>query len=325
MSEQTSARTGGRHPFAVALRSALADSDMSLGAAAASVTAAGAPVTAATLSYWSSGRSRPARRSSLAVLELLEGVLDVPPGTLLRHVDVAAAPPSPAVPPRRDRAAIAREIADVLADWGLDHDDGLTRDLALARRHLTGEDRRRTGYDLLLRAERDGVDRTVLVFAPPPDLPTVRTDLRPVRGCRSGRTAVTVQGHSLHEILLPRPLRAGESTSITYEWLTEHAGFPSDRFAVWTMAPTRVLVAQVILPDEDDAPSWYRWSATRSGTAGEEIEDCSTWYRVRGRVLQHVMTDIGLGRLCLEWSSSADRPLDGCPSAAQLRRPSADR
>src|SRR5882757_3401659 len=42
----------------------------------------GISVSLATLSYWQSGRSRPERRDSLAAVELLESVLELPEGRL---------------------------------------------------------------------------------------------------------------------------------------------------------------------------------------------------------------------------------------------------
>lgn len=82
--------TGERHDpsqvpnrFAFELSRASDERGLTLGRLRAHLERAGVPVSTATLSYWSTGRSRPSRIKSLAAVEALEQILRVEPGRLL--------------------------------------------------------------------------------------------------------------------------------------------------------------------------------------------------------------------------------------------------
>lgn len=83
--------TADRAPFARALDAALRKGDVRLSWLSQYLGLVGTPVTAAALSYWRTGRSRPKGRSIQAVVNI-EDVLDLPPGSLLDQLghDVSA-------------------------------------------------------------------------------------------------------------------------------------------------------------------------------------------------------------------------------------------
>lgn len=72
--------------FARALREATERTQWSLSALAEELAERGTPVTAATLSYWRTGRRRPGRQASADVVRGIEQVLDLESGSLLAHV-----------------------------------------------------------------------------------------------------------------------------------------------------------------------------------------------------------------------------------------------
>ena len=69
--------------FPQRLSAAISASGMSLGRVRDLLRERGVSISTATLSYWSSGRSRPSRARSMASLQLLEEVLGLPAGDLL--------------------------------------------------------------------------------------------------------------------------------------------------------------------------------------------------------------------------------------------------
>lgn len=185
----------------------------------------GVSLSVATLSYWQSGRSRPERKSSLAALPHLERVLELPPGTL--HATLAA--PSP----RRRRAPVVdldelwpeARHARVLSRLDNSRDTELDR-ISIHDRLLVGADRRQVSLTVrqVLRARTDGPDRRVVLhFHDDTDaaLPTIR----PLRGCRLGRTADDDErGVVGAELVFLRPLLRGETVVIEYELVSADDG-----------------------------------------------------------------------------------------------------
>ena len=81
--------SGSGHTFAEVLRGALRGRGLPLARLQQRLTAAGTPVSIATLSYWQTGRSIPFRGKSLAALVELERALELTPGHLTRLLDDA--------------------------------------------------------------------------------------------------------------------------------------------------------------------------------------------------------------------------------------------
>lgn len=69
--------------FATALQRAMDERGYSLGRLAKAATERGAKVSAATLSYWLTGQSKPRRKSSLEVLAAIEDILEQGQGSLM--------------------------------------------------------------------------------------------------------------------------------------------------------------------------------------------------------------------------------------------------
>ncbi|WP_158881704.1 transcriptional regulator [Amycolatopsis anabasis] len=75
-------------PFSVALRAAIRARGLGLERIRYRILRRGVSISLATLSHWQSGRCRPDRPDSLAALGCLEEVLEVPPGSLVRLLDL---------------------------------------------------------------------------------------------------------------------------------------------------------------------------------------------------------------------------------------------
>lgn len=174
----------------------------------------GVVISVATLSYWQSGRSVPARRGSLAALPHLEEILGLEPGELGRALD--ATRPSPDGPPCL--TSLWPDHADVLARLDTRWDAELDR-LVLHDLLRVGPDRRLASMTTrqVLRATADGPDRRVILHHQRDssvDLPRIR----PVRGCTLGRVVRRrAEGVIAAELLFARPLRRGETVLIEHE------------------------------------------------------------------------------------------------------------
>ncbi|MGW5054627.1 helix-turn-helix domain-containing protein [Actinokineospora sp. NPDC004072] len=218
--------------FPTALRAAIQASGLSLDRIQYRLRARGVSISVTALSYWQSGRRRPERAESLAALGHLEDVLGVPTGSLIALLG----PPRPRGRVNRESSRLSLEalwgntepIAQLLKRIDFTSDAALTR-ISQHDRMEVGADRgdKMTNIRQVFRAERDGVDRTVMVYDL--ELPG-RPFPRVVEGdtCRIGRVARD-EGAGLiaAEILLDRPLARGETTIVDYALL--HPGPPYSR------------------------------------------------------------------------------------------------
>lgn len=206
-------------PFASALRTAIERRGLGLGRIAARLEEAGTPVSTATLSYWRSGRSQPGRQTSLTCLATLEKVLHVEPGALVGQLGRPAARGRNQAPPTW--GALWNELPQIAAAFDLvdqSDEDHLTRVSHHDTIHV-GPDRTERGSRIqqVMRAERDGVDRFVVMHGvddPAFPLP----EIRPLVRCKVGRVVPNPQtGVLTAEMLLLRPLRRGELVEVAYE------------------------------------------------------------------------------------------------------------
>ncbi|ALG07227.1 hypothetical protein [Kibdelosporangium phytohabitans] len=217
--------------FAEALRAAIAARGLPLDRIRERLLRRGHSLTAATLSYWQSGRSRPERRESLAALAHLEDILEVATGSLtgllgpprprgrwtVRHDN---RPQMQAFWPEPDPVAAALDQVDIR--W----DERLTR-ISQHDQVFVGAHRGEIAFrsQQVLRAETDGPDRwVVIVHLDEHDrsLPVVR----PRRGCRLGRVVENPRaGLLVAELLFDRTLYRGD-TIITEHELINRRPYP---------------------------------------------------------------------------------------------------
>ncbi|MGH3737804.1 MAG: helix-turn-helix domain-containing protein [Micromonosporaceae bacterium] len=210
-----------RNPFSEALRTALTASGYSLEQLSAELRRRGTPVSVSALSNWQTGENHPERASSIAAVSTVEAVLGVPARSLVTLI-----------PPRRSRGrrrtvpglphqrlwrspeVVTRLLAKLDADPA-----ELTAPARISRTEKARIDEwgheRGSHTRLLLQGNRDRTERLFVVTRchSLPQAPTVYG----TEGCRPGRFRADATA-SLYafELLLDRPLAAGELTAVEY-------------------------------------------------------------------------------------------------------------
>lgn len=255
--------------FAVALRAAIDQRGLGLERIVTRLEEAGTPVSAATLSYWQSGRSQPGRRASLESLATLEQILQVESGALAGRLGPPAVRGRNLAPPTWSE--LWEEVPAVVSAFeqiSRSREDYLTR-VSYHDRVFVGPDRteRSTWTRQVMRGERDGVDRFVAVRGnDDPRCPAPQ--IRALDRCEVGRvTGPPGSGITAAELLLPRPLRRGEFVTVEYEFVQSPPYPPADRYERRRRGPSRQYVLEV---DFDEAA--YPVSAQRysQGVTGQE-------------------------------------------------------
>lgn len=234
-------------PFAATLREAIDQRGLGLGRIVARLEEAGTPVSAATLSYWQSGRSQPGRRTSLRSVTRLEEILELQPGQLSGQLG------RPAVRGRHPQPPTWSELwnevpaaVSAFEQMATSVDDHLTR-VSFHDRVRVGPDRteRSTWTRQIMRSERDGVDRFVAMYGnddPHCPLPQARTLLH----CEISRTtSAPGTGVVAVEMMLPRPLRRGEFATVEYEFVQSDPYPPAHRYERRRRAANRQYVLEV--------------------------------------------------------------------------------
>lgn len=214
-----------RDLYAETLRKAIEERGLSLERIADHLSERGVSMSAATLSYWQSGRSAPQRKSSMAALPHLEAVLGLCPGGLS-----AALPPARARSRRHDvrgldvvwpEVAHAAVLGRLDTRWDAELDRVSVHDVL-----RIGPDQRQVGLVVrqAMRARTDGPDRRVVMHSQH-DTSAGLPRIRPQRGCVLGRvehdSAAGVIGA---ELLFHRPLHRGETVLVEYDVVSSGRG-----------------------------------------------------------------------------------------------------
>jgi len=296
--------------FPTALRTAIQASGLSLDRIQYRLRARGVSVSVTALSYWQSGRRRPERAESLAALGHLESVLGVAPGSLIALLG-----------PPRPRGRVQRESSRVPIPSLFPSSEALskllkridfTTETALTK--LSQHDRmdvaadwgeKRIAVRQVLRAERDGVDRTVMVY----DLERIGRPFPDVvagQSCQIGRVARDEDaGLIAAEILLDAPLARGETAIV--EYALNHPGPPysrgDDSYCRRFTTPVREFVLEMQF-DPDALPAYcelYTVNPEEQTTTRRKVE-------VTPNGQAHaVALDFGPGTFCVRWDWPRDR------------------
>lgn len=210
--ETRAASEAGNADFASVLSEAIARQQLTLERLQARLRAAGTPVSAATLSYWQTGRSVPTRTRSRRALEELERILALPAGHL-----AAALPGSDK---HWNRLLVTHNnaiVSQILDAMGLEM-SRTSSGLVNIDHTLIGPDRTEVHQttELLLRAEVDGCSGFPVVYQQDSDAPCAPR-VEALSGCRVG-SMVQCPEHRLvvAELLIPRPLHRGETHLLAY-------------------------------------------------------------------------------------------------------------
>lgn len=296
--------------FPTALRTAIQASGLSLDRIQYRLRARGVSVSVTALSYWQSGRRRPERAESLAALGHLESVLGVAPGSLIALLG----PPRPRGRVQRESSRLpipslfpaSGPVSKLLKQIEFPAETALTK-LSQHDRVDVAADRgeRRVNVRQVLRAERDGVDRTVMVY----DVERVGRpfpELRAHQSCKIGRVAADDDaGIIVSEIVLDAPLARGETSIIEYS-----LNFPGppysrgdDSYCRRFTTPIREFVLEMQF-DPDALPAYcelYTVNPEEQTTTRRKVE-------VAPNGQAHaVALDFGPGTFCVRWDWPRDR------------------
>lgn len=210
--------SGSGHTFAEVLRGAIRDRGLPLDRLQQRLTAAGTPVSIATLSYWQTGRSIPFRSKSLAALVELERALELTPGHLTRLLDDARSSRSLQRLEGRARTLPLSSLAtNLVQSLGLSFASTL-RTSAIHCRLFVGADRveMREEVRLVITAHRPDNQAYPVIQR---QLTDTHVTPRVVAGTGFvlGRTIALPERQLLLAELLPaRPLERGESLMAEY-------------------------------------------------------------------------------------------------------------
>lgn len=232
--------------FADALRRAIDERGLSLERITDHLAERGVTVSAATLSYWQSGRSEPGRKSSLAALPHLEAVLGLCPGQL-----AASLPGTRERTPRHvvrglDTLWPEQPHSAVLGRLDTSWDTHLAR-VSVHDVLRIGADRRLTRLTVrqAMRARVDGPDRRVVMHSQDDasaELPTIR----PLRGCALGRVEHDRDGGVVGaELLFFRTLRRGETVIVKYDVVSATPGPQESEYTRRLRLPMREYLLEV--------------------------------------------------------------------------------
>lgn len=296
--------------FPTALRTAIQASGLSLDRIQYRLRARGVSVSVTALSYWQSGRRRPERAESLAALGHLESVLGVAPGSLIALLG----PPRPRGRVQRESSRLPIEalwserepVTKLLKRIDFTTETALTK-LSQHDRIDVGVDRgeKRISVRQVLRAERDGVDRTLMVY----DLERIGRPFPEItahQSCRIGRIARDeAAGLIAAEILLNTPLARGDTTIV--EYALNHPGPPysrgDDTYSRKFTTPAREFVLELRF-DPRALPAYceqYTVDPEEQTTTRRKIE-------VNAAGEAHaVALDYGPGTFCIRWEWPQDR------------------
>ncbi|SFQ75869.1 hypothetical protein [Amycolatopsis rubida] len=205
-------------PFSRALTLAIDRSGLGLDRLRDRLAAAGAAVSTTTLSYWRTGRTVPARARSRVAVRILEGVLDLPPGSLTGLIERDPEPP-PVPVVRWERLWGRRNaVLRVLNSFETAYRTSLVV-VSLHEAVHVGPDRRLHRLEVreVVRATEDDTHiRLVTAHGVGPGCPPrlVRT-----RYCSPGRTeTLAEEGFTVCELVLGRGLDRGETAIAQYEF-----------------------------------------------------------------------------------------------------------
>ncbi|WP_420174246.1 hypothetical protein [Luteococcus sp. OSA5] len=282
--------------FADRLREALRASGRTLEQCVDFLAQQGTPVSSATLSYWSSGRSVPRRAKSLTAVTHLEHYLGLEPGWLvgtLPQVSPQGWAPA-AVLPRHPGLGAAFE------QLGL----GLDREVNVVMRRdrlVLREDESDRHISLVMRAEAARVDTLPVAHELPvggadwsiaPHADVATTEILEVPTTEAGAPKLLVFG-----LQLPTRLRRGEALSISYRFRFRHRpGFRGqERVELPSAGGAHLQVQEVSF--EHAQPRWVRHEHLpahgQQALPGGEL--------VPARHVQVVRRQVPVGRFAISW------------------------
>lgn len=264
--ENTSREQLAREAFALVFSDALQARGLTLDRVHARLVAAGCPVSVATLSYWQSGRSLPTRTVSMAALNELDRIFELPPGYLVSLL-----------PARPDRSWKLKNVLNsfervqtILESWNTSMNSQLSS-IAIHEHHLVrnGGERVISTMRQMMRCNEPGLRSFPYVFQQPEAHIAPRP--RPLAGCSIGRSFIDHgEGMAIGEWVFPHELSLGEPVVFDYEvdWVSSD---PMDRIFERLMPDQAQLLS--ISVEFEGAPPSAAWRQHRPSHDAEFTVD----------------------------------------------------
>lgn len=276
-------------PFAERLSEALAASPLSLSRIRSQLVEAGLPVSTATLSYWSSGRSMPSRGRSREVVHELERILEVGDGRLFDALPQDAAGQLGALLGREEviRAAAAEHDLLLSAGWKF----------LMAHRHVSiGADgaNKRTATRQVLRATAAGLQGWTNIY----DHHRGPVEVESLEGVHIRRDLALEGDLRAVEFVFDSPVERGECVMATTVLRHEWSGDVSSGEGYGNPRPMDLLVQEVTFAG--DVPSQVVRNFTPQDGDGPALSGAPV--RLSGSTVQMVLSPAAAGLHEFSWT-----------------------
>ncbi|MEL4357803.1 MULTISPECIES: hypothetical protein [unclassified Luteococcus] len=285
--------------FALRLSQALTGTELTLGRISDHLTAAGTPVSVATLSNWQTGKNTPRRANSLRAVEELERVLSLPSGSLRQTL--ARGEEDQGEPVRPTMGELERALTSLeLTAQNL-------RGISSADLVVIGARRneRSVAHHQLAAARVDGLRRIPAIYFQDADGPAAPR-IRAISGCRVGRQIKVPEAHLVvAELILPRALARDELHAFCYQVICAPTEAPCFRFQRALHSRQRDFVVNVIFRGQPPARA-TRYYQRREPTAWppapeETLAVPGDPLRIQEGQLQLSLLDAPIGVHGLSW------------------------
>lgn len=280
-----------RREFSRVLSEAIKSADLTLEQIVDRLRVAGAKTSPATLSYWQNGHSLPTRGRSVEVVQVLEGILHLPAGTLSQYLTNAP--------------NVEYKAREVLDDYDALNDILLSMDLDLGHHatmlashdistvHTDGTSITEVAREVM-RVESETLRAIPLVYEDP--VARRAPALRAIHGGTVGRTHVDdTAGLFVGEFVLERPLKRGDVFWVEFAIDWPSSGDGSGAVKRMTVELGKVSVFDVYF--EGAVPPVIEYVVREAGAKDYTYAPA----RVVGNHATHVVEDVAPGIHGISW------------------------
>jgi len=277
----------------LAFDQALSDRAMSLSALHRALSARGAGVSLATLSYWRSGQREPEQERSLHALTQVEEVLGLEPGALESLIEGRRRQVAPdLLSDLSDDADRIQVLLDQL-DFRSPSDRLIDQEVTL--KYEIGPDRSpvRMTYIVVVESVRVNADRRAFILRVRPGALTPA--VTSLGGFRLGEFSHDEErGIVVGEMILDRPLGPGETTLLEQEVVYRTPDPEDNSYFYWAVRKMRSISLWIRF-DPADMPTRCEYYTIVDGR--EEVVELETF----GTSVSRTVTSFGPGTLGIRW------------------------
>ncbi|GAA4081183.1 hypothetical protein ACFFOS_24945 [Nocardioides kongjuensis] len=283
-----------RGPFSLAFDQALSDRAMSLSALHRVLSARGAGVSLATLSYWRSGQREPEQERSLHALTQVEEVLGLEPGALEALIEGRRRRVAPDL--LSDLSDDADRIQVLLGELGFLSPSDRLVDQEVTLKYVIGPDRSpvRMTYIVVVESVRVNADRRAFILRVRPGALT--PGVTSLGGFELGEVIHDEErGIVVGEMVLDRPLGPGETALLEQEVVYRTPDPDDNSYFYWAVRKMRSISLWIRF-DPDQMPTRCEYYTIVDGR--EEVVELETF----GTSVSRTVASFGPGTLGIRWS-----------------------